>query len=146
MSVRAIANAPPRRRAASRGRLPRLTHAPTTTRLDSPGPQRGIEETIYVRTAPGVSAKDLKATLQAQYKDDEFVCVLEGGAVPSTRHVRGSNLCTINVFDDRIAGQAIIVSCIDNLVKGASGQAVQNMNIACGLPEHLGLRGAPVFP
>ena len=99
-----------------------------------------------MRTAPGVRAAQLKAALQAQYANDEFVAILDGGAVPATRHVRGSNLCTINVFDDRIDGQAIIISCIDNLVKGASGQAIQNMNIACGLPEHLGLRGAPVFP
>ncbi|KAJ1639721.1 N-acetyl-gamma-glutamyl-phosphate reductase, C-terminal part [Pavlovales sp. CCMP2436] len=107
---------------------------------------RGIEETIYVQTAPGVKAADLKAALLAQYADEEFVHVLDGSAVPSTRHIRGCNLCTINVYDDRIPGRAIIVSCIDNLVKGASGQAIQNMNIACGLPEHLGLRHAPMFP
>jgi N-acetyl-gamma-glutamyl-phosphate reductase len=107
---------------------------------------RGIEETIYVQTKGGAKAADLKAALQAQYANDEFVEVISGSAVPSTRHLRGSNLCTINVYDDRIPGRAIIVSCIDNLVKGASGQAIQNMNIACGLDEHLGLRNAPMFP
>jgi len=107
---------------------------------------RGIEETIYVQTPDGVGAAELKAELVKAYGEEEFVTVLEGKAIPATRHVRGSNLCTINVFDDRVPGRCIIVSCIDNLVKGASGQALQNMNVALGLPEHLGLRMAPIFP
>ena len=68
------------------------------------------------------------------------------GVAPATRHVRGSNNCLIGVFEDRLSGRAVILSVIDNLVKGASGQAVQNMNIACGLPETMALEQAPLFP
>lgn len=107
---------------------------------------RGILETIYVKTAPGVTAEDLKAKLQDQYSNEPFVTILDGTSIPQTRHVRGSNHCFINVVQDRIPGRAIIVSAIDNLVKGASGQAVQNMNILLGYEETLGLMQAPMFP
>jgi hypothetical protein len=66
--------------------------------------------------------------------------------VPHTRYVRGSNHCHIAVFQDRLAGRAIIISVIDNLVKGASGQALQNMNLILGYPEDLGLNQQPMFP
>lgn len=72
--------------------------------------------------------------------------ILDGTNVPQTRHVRGSNHCLVNVIADRIPGRAIIVSAIDNLVKGASGQAVQNMNLMLGFPEETALTMAPVFP
>ena len=88
---------------------------------------RGILETIYVKLAPGKTAKDLKAKLESTYANEAFVHVLAGSALPQTRHVRGSNNCLMNVVDDRIPGRAIIVSAIDNLMKGASGQAIQNM-------------------
>ena len=65
---------------------------------------------------------------------------------PATRHVRGSNHCLISVFADRLPGRAIVLSVIDNLVKGASGQAVQNMNLVCGFPETTGLKQEPLFP
>mmetsp|Transcript_27688 Transcript_27688/g.46495 ORF Transcript_27688/g.46495 Transcript_27688/m.46495 type:complete len:381 (-) Transcript_27688:1005-2147(-) len=107
---------------------------------------RGILETIYVKLSPGESADSLKQTLVETYADEPFVHVLEGAAVPQTRHVRGSNLCYINVFPDRVPGRAIIVSAIDNLVKGASGQAIQNMNLMLGFPETTGLSVSPVFP
>jgi len=107
---------------------------------------RGILETIYVKTEDGVDAAKLKETLKAVYDDEYFVTVLDDGTVPQTRHVRGSNHCIINVFDDRLPGRCIIVSVIDNLVKGASGQAVQNMNLVCGFPEEMGISMAPVFP
>ena len=67
-------------------------------------------------------------------------------SVPATRHVRGSNHCLIGVFADRVPGRAIILSVIDNLVKGASGQAIQNMNLICGLDETTGLTQQPLFP
>lgn len=67
-------------------------------------------------------------------------------ATPQTRHVRGSNNCFINVVADRVSGRAILMSAIDNLVKGASGQAIQNMNLMLGFPETQGLTGLPVFP
>lgn len=107
---------------------------------------RGILETIYVKLAPGKNAKDLKDKLIETYKDEFFVTVLDGNNIPQTRHVRGSNHCYINVVQDRVPGRAIIVSAIDNLIKGASGQAIQNMNIMLGMQENLGLTLAPVFP
>ena len=68
------------------------------------------------------------------------------GETPHTRHVRGSNLCHIGVVADRRPGRAIVVSVLDNLVKGASGQAVQNANLMLGLDETAGLLAAPLFP
>ena len=66
--------------------------------------------------------------------------------MPHTRHVRGSNLCLIGAVDDRLPGRVILLTAIDNLVKGAAGQAIQNMNVMCGLPETAGLDVVPVFP
>lgn len=107
---------------------------------------RGILASIYVRLRGGTTAADLRAALAARYQDEPFVRVLEAGVVPATRHVRGSNYNLISVFADRIAGRAILLSVIDNLVKGAAGQAVQNMNVACGLTETAGLTQQPLFP
>lgn len=107
---------------------------------------RGILETIYVKLSPGVTAAELHAHLAAVYAKEPFVHVLEGAALPQTRHVRGSNLCLINVVADRVPGRAILVCAIDNLVKGASGQAVQNMNLMLGFPETEALSQAPLFP
>lgn len=107
---------------------------------------RGELETIYVRTLNGCTAEDLKKALITAYADEPFVTVLKGDAMPATRMVRGSNNCVINVFNDRIKGRAIIISAIDNLVKGSSGQAVQNMNLMMKLDERTGLQQAPMFP
>ncbi len=107
---------------------------------------RGILSTIYVSLANGASAADLHETLLNKYAGEPFVRVLPEGTVPHTRHVRGSNHCLIGVVADRIEGRAVIVSTIDNLVKGASGQAVQNMNLVCGLDETTGLEQEPLFP
>lgn len=107
---------------------------------------RGILATIYVKLADGVGVDDLRDTLAARFRDEPFVKVLNGGAVPATRHVRGSNQCHIGVCADRVPGRAILVSAIDNLVKGASGQAVQNMNLMFGLAETTGLEQEPLFP
>ena len=107
---------------------------------------RGILESIYVKMSPGTTAADLKAKLVETYKDEPFVHVLDGSAIPQTRHVRGSNHCFMNVVADRLPGRAIIVSAIDNLVKGASGQAIQNMNILMGFPETTALMVPPMFP
>jgi N-acetyl-gamma-glutamyl-phosphate reductase len=107
---------------------------------------RGILATIYVRLANGASAGDLRATLLERYAGEAFVHVAAEGVAPATRHVRGSNLCLMNVFADRVSGRAILVSVIDNLVKGASGQAIQNMNIMTGVEEGMGLEQAPMFP
>lgn len=107
---------------------------------------RGILSSIYVRLADGASADDLRATLAKRYEGEPFVRVLAAGQVPHTRHVRGSNHCLIGVFADRVPGRAILLSVIDNLVKGASGQAIQNMNLMAGFAETAGLEQQPLFP
>ncbi|MBB4268173.1 N-acetyl-gamma-glutamyl-phosphate reductase [Roseospira visakhapatnamensis] len=107
---------------------------------------RGILCTLYVRPCEGVKAADLLARLGERFAGEPFVKVLPPGTLPHTRHVRGSNLCLIGGVDDRLPGRAILVTVIDNLVKGASGQAIQNMNVMMGLPEAAGLDQAPLFP
>lgn len=107
---------------------------------------RGMLSTIYVRAAKGAKAADMRAELARVYRDEPFIGVLPEGAVPATRHVRGSNFCFMNVFDDRLPGRVIVTSVIDNLVKGASGQALQNMNLMFGLPETTNLDQQPLFP
>ncbi len=107
---------------------------------------RGMEETLYVRLAAGVSAADLRAELVRVYAGEAFVRILAEGQVPQTRFVRASNLCHISVHADRRPGRAILCSVIDNVVKGASGQALQNMNLMFGLDETTNLRLRPLFP
>lgn len=107
---------------------------------------RGILSTIYSAPVGKVTAADLVELYRAFYDGEPFVRVLPEGSFPSTAHVRGSNFCDIGVTVDKRTGRVIVVSAIDNLVKGASGQAVQNMNLMCGLPETLGLDFLPVFP
>jgi N-acetyl-gamma-glutamyl-phosphate reductase len=107
---------------------------------------RGILSTIYTNPLGKVSAADLITLYEAFYDGEPFVRVLPEGTFPSTAHVRGSNFCDIGIAVDDRTGRVIIVSAIDNLVKGASGQAVQNMNLMCGLPETLGLDFLPMFP
>jgi N-acetyl-gamma-glutamyl-phosphate reductase len=107
---------------------------------------RGELETITVALADGAGVSDLRTSLLTKYSSEAFVHVLPEGVVPATRMVRGSNHCVINVFADRIPGRAIIVSAIDNLVKGSSGQALQNFNLMFGLPEATGLEQLPLFP
>jgi N-acetyl-gamma-glutamyl-phosphate reductase len=106
---------------------------------------RGILSTIYVR---GLKAtpQDLHAVLAKAYAREPFVHVLPFGTLPQTRHVRGSNMTLIGVTADRVAGRAIIISALDNLTKGASGQAVQNMNLMLGFPETTGLEQVALFP
>ncbi|MFZ3358488.1 MAG: N-acetyl-gamma-glutamyl-phosphate reductase [Xanthobacteraceae bacterium] len=106
---------------------------------------RGILSTIYVRGL-NASAQDLYAILLKSYANEPFVHVLPFGTVPQTRHVRGSNMTFIGAAPDRIPGRAIICSALDNLTKGASGQAVQNMNIMLGFPETMGLEQVALFP
>jgi N-acetyl-gamma-glutamyl-phosphate reductase len=106
---------------------------------------RGILSTIYVRGLKA-SPQQLHALLLKSYAKEPFVHVLPFGAIPQTRHVRGSNMTFIGVAADRIAGRAIIGSALDNLTKGASGQAVQNMNLMLGFPETMGLEQVALFP
>ena len=107
---------------------------------------RGILSTIYVRGRRGRTPEDLHAILLKFYAKEPFVHVLPFGETPQTRHVRGSNMTFIGVARDRVPGRAIIVSALDNLVKGASGQAIQNMNLVLGYPETMGLEQVALFP
>jgi len=106
---------------------------------------RGIFSTIYVRGIKA-SPEELHALLLKAYASEPFVHVLPFGEMPQTRHVRGSNMTFIGLAKDRIAGRAIICSTLDNLTKGASGQAVQNMNLMLGYPETMGLEQMALFP
>jgi N-acetyl-gamma-glutamyl-phosphate reductase len=106
---------------------------------------RGILSTIYVR-GPKASPEDLHALLAKAYANEPFVHVLPFRTLPQTRHLRGSNMTFIGVAADRIPGRAIIVSALDNLTKGASGQAVQNMNVMLGFPETMAIDQVALFP
>ena len=103
---------------------------------------RGILSTGYVSG----DAAEVHATLAEAYSGEPFVEVLPFGETPSTHHVRGSNYVHIGVTGDRIPGRAIVVTALDNLCKGSSGQALQNANLMLGLEETMGLTAAPVFP
>ena len=107
---------------------------------------RGELCTCYVRLAGKTTAADLRKALSKAYAASPFVRVVEEGAIPATQHVRGSNFCHIGVFADRLKGRAIVVSAIDNLVKGSAGQALQNFNLMHGFDETLGLEQLPLFP
>jgi N-acetyl-gamma-glutamyl-phosphate reductase len=107
---------------------------------------RGELCTCYVRLAGKASAPDLRAALTTAYAASPFVRIVEDGVIPATQHVRGSNYCHVGVFADRISGRAIVVSAIDNLVKGSAGQALQNFNVMYGFEETLGLEQLPLFP
>ncbi len=108
--------------------------------------RRGMIATIYTRCTEGNSASTLHSMLADTYRHEPFVQVLPSGQTPSTHAVRGVNACQIGVFPGRREGDVIIVSAIDNLMKGASGQAVQNMNIMYGWPETTALEDVAVFP
>jgi N-acetyl-gamma-glutamyl-phosphate reductase len=104
---------------------------------------RGIHATLYARLAADI---DLQALYEQRYTDEPFVDVLPAGTHPETRSVRGSNLCRIAVHRPQGGDTAVILSVTDNLVKGAAGQAVQNMNLMFGLPETLAINHAPLLP
>ena len=107
---------------------------------------RGELETIYVTLDNGKTADDLRAILAERYSDEPFVSVVGSNVPPATRYVRGSNNAQISVHEDRVEGRAIIIVAIDNLIKGSSGQAVQNMNLMFGFEETLSLKQMALFP
>lgn len=107
---------------------------------------RGILATCYARLADGVTKEDVDAAFAAQYADEFFIRLLGRGAYPSTKYVRGTNYCDIAWHIDPRTHRVIVFSAIDNLVKGAAGQAIQNMNIALGLDERTGLDLVPMYP
>ena len=112
---------------------------------------RGILATEYAtlkKKADGSlpTYDELKAAYDKYYKDEKFVRVLPKDVVPETRWVEGSNFVDVNFKIDERTGRVIMMGALDNLVKGAAGQAVQNMNLLFGLPETEGLELVPVFP
>jgi N-acetyl-gamma-glutamyl-phosphate reductase len=107
---------------------------------------RGELVTCYVKLTNGASADDLRQTLNDRYADEPFVKIAPEGIMPATQHVRGSNYVISGVIEDRIPGRAIVITVLDNLVKGSAGQAIQNFNIAYGLEETTGLEQLPMFP
>jgi N-acetyl-gamma-glutamyl-phosphate reductase len=88
----------------------------------------------------------LRALYRDFYKGERFIRFAEGDASPNPRHVRGANFSDLNVFLDQRAGWVVTVAALDNLIKGAAGQALQAMNLMLGFPEEMGLTGAGVFP
>jgi len=105
---------------------------------------RGLHATLYAQSRG--NAGDLQALFEQRYQSEPFVDVLPAGAHPETRSVRGANVCRIAVHQPQQGETIVVLSVIDNLVKGAAGQAVQNMNIMCGLQETTGLEGIALLP
>ena len=104
---------------------------------------RGMESTIYVDLLD--TDVDVQSTLEAAYKDEHFVTVLSAGIVPETRNVKSSNFCQI-AAQKTVGGKLVVTSVIDNLIKGAAGQAIQNMNIMFDIDEGLGLEQIGLLP
>lgn len=107
---------------------------------------RGILITAYASLTKGVTYEEVKGIYDKYYKDEQFVRVLEKDVCPQTRWVEGSNFVDVNFKIDERTGRIIIMGAMDNMVKGAAGQAVQNMNLMFGLLENAGLKLVPVFP
>jgi len=107
---------------------------------------RGMLSTIYVKLAAQAKNIDLQALYEQRYQNERFVDVMPAGSLPETRSVRGSNQIRIALHKQAEAGYLTLVVVQDNLVKGAAGQAVQNMNIMFGLPEATGLQVVPLLP
>ena len=107
---------------------------------------RGILTTTYLILTKKLKTEEVLNTFQEHYQNEPFVRICPKGKLPNTKDVRGSNYCDIGVKVNEADGRAVIVTAIDNLVKGASGGAVQNMNIMLGYPETMGLDILPLFP
>jgi N-acetyl-gamma-glutamyl-phosphate reductase len=107
---------------------------------------RGILTTTYLILTKKLDTEEVLNTFQEHYQNEPFVRICPKGKLPNTKDVRGSNYCDIGVKVNEADGRAVIVTAIDNLVKGASGGAVQNMNIMLGYPETMGLDILPLFP
>lgn len=122
------------------GREVALTFVPHLTPMI-----RGIHATIYAQ-ANGLTQAKLQELYETRYANEPFVDVMPAGSHPATRSVRGSNFCRIAVHYHEQTGQIIVLSVIDNLTKGASGQGVQNLNIMFGLPERMGLEQVALLP
>ncbi|SDY26768.1 N-acetyl-gamma-glutamyl-phosphate reductase [Tindallia californiensis] len=106
---------------------------------------RGILSTIVI-SAEGITRKDVETCYEAYYEKAPFIRILKEGYLPETKAVKGSNFCDIGFVIDSRSGKLVVVSAIDNLLKGSSSQAVQNMNVMFGLDERTGLDTAPIWP
>jgi len=107
---------------------------------------RGILSTVYAQLKPGIQHADIKHWVDQMYAMEPFIRILPEDTFPATQYVRGSNFCDIGFKVDTRTNRVIILSAIDNIVKGAAGQAVHNMNLMCGFDETAGLESAPFFP
>lgn len=107
---------------------------------------RGILSTIYASLEENVSVNDINQLYRSFYIGKPFIRICKTGAFPNISSIRGSNFCDIGIAVDKRTNRAIIISAIDNLVKGAAGQAVQNMNLMFGLNEDAGLNTVPLYP
>ena len=107
--------------------------------------QRGILATSYAKLTPGTDEAKIRRVYEQYYKNEKFVRLLEEGVFPETRFTKCSNYLDINFKTEPRTGRLIVVSALDNLIKGAAGQAVQSMNILFGLPESTGLETVPVI-
>ena len=107
---------------------------------------RGMLSTIYINLKKNLNDDDLIEHYQNFYKDEFFVRILSKDKFSNTHFVSGSNFCDIGIKVDTRVNRLIVTSALDNLVKGASGQAIQNMNIMLGLEENTGLQSPAIFP
>lgn len=107
---------------------------------------RGILITAYAALTRDVTYEEVKAVYDRYYADEQFVRVLERDVTPQTRWVEGSNFVDVNFKIDPRTRRVIMMGAMDNVVKGAAGQAIQNMNLMFGLPENTGLKQIPLFP
>ena len=107
---------------------------------------RGILSTVYATLKEGTDANQINAMYAAKYANEPFIRLVEPPALPATQYVRGSNFCDISFRVDERTNRIIVLSAIDNIGKGAAGQAVQNMNIMFGFAEEEGLTQPPLFP
>lgn len=123
------------------GNLPKIVFTPHLVPMN-----RGILSTAYCRLHNPTDISELHALYRNFYKGERFIRLHEGDTSPNPRHVRGANFCDLALFADRRTGWVITVAALDNLVKGAAGQAIQAMNLMCGFPEELGLTAPGVFP
>lgn len=107
---------------------------------------RGILATLNLRLTQNMATKDVLSVMRSYYRTEPFVRVLDADTMPTTKNVQGSNFCHVTARVDERAGRVIVLSAIDNLVKGAAGQAIQNMNIMFGLDEAEGLKAPALYP
>jgi N-acetyl-gamma-glutamyl-phosphate reductase len=108
--------------------------------------KRGILSTVYAKLEKNVTAEEATDLYREFYRREPFIRICRAGQFPNLSSVVGSNFCDIGVTVDKRTGRLIVVSVIDNLIKGASGQAIQNMNLMCGLPEGTGLPLVALYP